>query len=398
LTEIELLAQQHPRLQIVISSRPDSGIERSAHFRVYQLATLTPQDHRPFLELITTSAQRATEIQGAIRKSSSDVKSLLQTPLLLTLLVIVYNAREEVPSSLSEFYEALFHTLLMRHDKTKPGFKRKRDSGLSDPELKKLFEAFCYAARQHDLLVLSDSTLAGLLEQASKVTGIACEGDAFSNDITKVACLMQQEGFQYHFIHKSVAEFHAASFISKTSEENAIRFYSAMSSRTKWSKWRQELEFLSQLDRYRYLRYFYVPSTIEAFRKLGVGDDGLGEISEEVAKEFLNSLQVVVFPREASQPGIHFRFMPGTGEEMRGFVLDTILMDTFHEAFNLCRPHTRLQPTTRSVLLGDYIAESGHLKTASAIVRNVVKNGGYILKTCKAELEVEKKVAEFVSP
>lgn len=172
LSELEALVQRYPRLQIVVTSRPDSGIERSPHFRVYKLAPLTEDDHKPFLERIVDERQRVDEIILAIKKSKDEIRSLLTTPLLLTLLVIIYNSTQEIPDSLSDFYDALFYTLLTRHDKSKPGFRRKRETGLSDSELRKLFEAFCYAARQQDQLVLKESALAALVERAAVATAI----------------------------------------------------------------------------------------------------------------------------------------------------------------------------------------------------------------------------------
>ena len=209
-------------------------------------------------------------------------------------MVIIYNATQEIPSSLSEFYEALFHTLLTRHDRTKPGFRRKRSTALSDSELKRLFEAFCYAARQRDQLALTESAAGELLVSASGITGIACKAEPFLNDITKVACLMQQEGFDYHFLHKSVAEFHAASFISHTSEENARKFYDGVRDQ-KWQKWRQELEFLAQIDRVRYLRYLFVPSATQAFAEFGI-DTNDTDISRGQVLNVMNRMEALTSP------------------------------------------------------------------------------------------------------
>jgi hypothetical protein len=91
------------------------------------------------------------------------------------------------------------------------------------------------------------------------------QSEDFASDVTRAACLKQQEGFEFHFIHKSVVEFHSASFIRHSSEGIARRYYAAMDSR-KWHKWRRELVFPSQIDRVRYLRYFYVPSAVEAMK------------------------------------------------------------------------------------------------------------------------------------
>ena len=395
LSEIEALTQRYPTLQIVVTSRPDSGIERSPYFRVYQLAPLTPDDHKAFLSRIVPERQRVDEIVLAIKKSGNEIKSLLRTPLLLSLLVIVYNSTQEIPSSLSEFYEALFYTLLTRHDKSKPGFRRKRETALSDSELRKLFEAFCYAARQHDQLVLKDSTVGALLERASAATGITCNSEAFIHDMTKVACLVLQEGFEYHFLHKSVVEFHAASFVAKTSEDNARKFYSGTLA-GKWPKWRQELEFLSQVDRHRYLRYFYVPSVTEALDHFGI-DAETGIVSNESATRVLNAVTMTTEDLEQSSddtPSWHFEIHP-----IYKFVASRIVMKSLdrtlhggiHKVARTSQPRTRLP-------FGDYLTTEGSLQFGLSAVQKVINEIISSLHRAKAELQIESRVADFVTP
>ncbi|HEY0684619.1 MAG TPA: NACHT domain-containing protein [Steroidobacter sp.] len=390
LAEIEALAQQYPSLQIVVTSRPDSGIERSPHFRVYQLAALTSHDHRSFLAKIVSERPRVDEIAAAIAKSGTEIRLLLRTPLLLTLLVMVYNSRQEIPSSLSEFYDAIFFTLLTRHDKNKPGFRRKRETGLADSELRKLFEAFCYAARQQDQLVLKETTIGALLERASGATGISCITEAFIHDMTKVACLMLQEGFECHFIHKSVVEFHAASFVSRTSEDNARKFYSGMTP-GKWPKWRQELEFLSQIDRPRYLRYFYVPSALAALQFFGI-DTAQTRITAESATNILNSVTLAL-----RSTGIPWRF--DLAPEL-GFVAEVIAMKSFDRTFHY---ELRLQLATPNAIderirVGDLAAKLGALSACTAHVQEVINEIRTSLSKAEAELAIESRVADFVSP
>jgi len=269
INELELLTQRHTSLQIVVSSRPSSGIERSPHFRVYQLSPLTADDHKPFLEKVVPDQERLKDLLRAIRQSTVQILQLLTTPLMLTLLVIIYKADQTIPNTLSEFYENLFQTLLTRHDRTKPGFTRKRQCALSDRELKTVFEGFCFVTRQKGLLVLNEEQLSESLQVACKVTRTKCEEQGFSEDITKVACLMQEEGFNFHFIHKSVQEFHAASFIRHSHDDLAVKFYSKLVG-PEWSKWQQELIFLSQIDKYRFTKHFHAPSILHAFERLGI--------------------------------------------------------------------------------------------------------------------------------
>jgi len=344
ISDVESLVQQYPDLRIVVSTRPDGGIDASPLFRVYSLAPLTSHDHAPFLLKFTQNQTQVAEIIDAIKKSSVGIQTLLSTPLLLTLLMIVYKATQEIPPSLSAFYDELFRTLAIRHDSNKAGFRRFRATKLSDSELRRLFEAFCYGARQKDLLVINHSTLEVLLTVASKLTGFAVSADDFAKDITKVTCLMQKEGFQYEFIHKTVVEFHAAYFIQRLTEDVAQKFYSALLN-NKWPKWKQELVFLAELDRYRYLKYFFIPSMKLGMSYAGVdADNPPDEIAsgEEVLDSVFRGFTVnaVSYPVDSKQPNKFGAQIQWSSSAMtfatEGFLHKCLsqLMEPVQEAFN----------------------------------------------------------------
>lgn len=396
-TELESLAQRFPRLQMVVTSRPDGELQNSAQFRVYQLAPLTPSDHKPFLDRIENNSQKVREIISAIKKSDAAIGSLLKTPLLLTLLVIVYNATQEIPSSLPEFYDALFQTLLTRHDKTKPGYRRPRKTRLSDLELKRLFEAFCYAVRQRDLLVLKEESADELLKKACAVTNLSAHVEGFLADVSKVACLMEQEGFEYHFIHKSVVEFHAACFIKNTSDEISSRFYGAMLN-TKWRKWGQELEFLSQIDRNRYLRYFYIPSAMNMQQQLNFGVDSRAEISEAKAIQIANFIRVVSAPdsKEDVQQRSEISFTWGDHDE---FLVNEFVMQVVHK---LIRGKVNLtsgpRPVVEQIGLGDYFVDTDTRPVVVSAIRSVVEELRDTFERSNAQLESETHTTDFVAP
>jgi len=122
ITQLDSLVEKYDSLQIFITSRPESAIQNSRHFRVIHLARLESTDHKPFLERIGVSEDDVSRIMKAIKVSSAEISDLLATPLILTLLVVVYKAENAIPTELPEFYEKLFQTLFSKHDTSKPGY------------------------------------------------------------------------------------------------------------------------------------------------------------------------------------------------------------------------------------------------------------------------------------
>lgn len=285
INQIESLLDFYESTQVVITSRPQNDIQSSEYFRVVKISELTGHDRLPFLQKICDPREQANVINDAIIDSKSEIKNLLKTPLLLTLLTIVFNAEQTIPSNFSDFYDKLFQILYTRHDASKPGFKRNKRANLSEEKLELAFSTFCFLLRKEDKTSTTRSEALDLSVKASEISGIIFNADDFLEDITKITCLLIEEGMQYHFIHKSVQEFFCARFIKRLPEEAAIKFYQR--ARSDYSFWSQELIFLKSIDSYRALKNFYIPEIEYYLEKY---DSDLGR--KEFAERFTTNLEI----------------------------------------------------------------------------------------------------------
>jgi hypothetical protein len=237
---------------------------------------LEKDDYAGFLTRLGVLAPKRLEIIDAISRSPSDVSNLINTPLMLTLLVLVYESEKEIPSELPEFFKKLFVTMFSRHDKVKAGFNRSHHSGLSERKLQLFFEVFCFVSMVKGFgRTLNSEQFATAFEKScaySNETLATVEG--FRKDIIKVACLMIEEGFDLvTFLHKSIAEYFAASFITRTSEEKSEKFYKMV--RADFGSWSPVMDFLERIDQYRFYKYYVIPTYAEFFRVVGSAEKNL---------------------------------------------------------------------------------------------------------------------------
>lgn len=262
LHELEFLSQKYPELLIIVTSRPNNAVQKSAAFRVIPVAPLTSGDYIPFISKLGITATQALQIREAIRRSPSKLTSLISTPLMLTMVVIVYQSEYEIPETLPEFFDKLFHVVFTRHDKLKAAYSRKHYSGLSERKLQNLFEAFCFMSMQNNFTrsLSSEQFEMAFDEAAEYVEDCKCESEKFKLDITKVACLMIEEGFDTTtFLHKSIMEYYAASFIKRSADEVAAMFYAEVVPDSRY--WWEVLSFLREIDTFRYSRDFAIPES-----------------------------------------------------------------------------------------------------------------------------------------
>lgn len=257
--EIENYRKKYEKLGVVISSRPQNAIHNLSNFNVYSLASLDTKDYDGFLSKLIIDPVKRFNIVDAITSAPDNIKNVITTPLMLTLLVIVYESEKEIPSTLPDFFEKLFGTVFSRHDRLKAGFDRKHYSGLTETKIQKLFDAFCFMLiQQGEGRTINSTQFKNAFNLAIKYTpDCLCELENFKRDIVDVACLMLDDGFDLvTFLHKSVMEYHAASFIKNSIEDVARKFYSRANQ--DYLKWGAVLLFLSNIDEIRYGREYII--------------------------------------------------------------------------------------------------------------------------------------------
>lgn len=266
---IDRLASSFPSTRILVTSRPNSGIENSPHFDIVPLALLSQHDFSDFFgKILSKDKALAQRITQAVLSSPTQVATLANTPLLATLLTIVYRANQRIPVDFSDFYGELFQILLVRHDNSKSGWERKRKTKLSDREIQQAFEAYCYKLKSEGASSVSKAKALETASQALAALRINADEGHFLTDISKVTCLLQEEGGRLEFLHQSVQEYFAARYILGRPDDVAKSFYGLILSRRRWSTWDQVLRFLSQIDEYRASIHFFIPALEETLQYL----------------------------------------------------------------------------------------------------------------------------------
>ncbi len=285
------------KTQWVISSRPGSlsgHLETIPKLRQHRLAILQEDDFLPFLERLGVEATLRTRLLDAVKQSRAEVKGVLTTPLMLTLLVETFGRSAAVPTNLHDFYIALFNVLAWRHDDLKPLFKRERATSLSNTELQDVFEAFSFLSKEVGIS-LSDEQFSHIARNTARVVKKDFGPEGLKNDLTDAVCLMMRDGIKTAFIHKSIQEFFAAFFVKHNNDEGmAKKIYESIRGQ-KLLTWAEELRFLAKIDEFRFQEYFRLPAIDALFdtmkfdpsRKVGVSKASLREFFAKLHAQFL---------------------------------------------------------------------------------------------------------------
>lgn len=267
LTEIEDLASTKEQLRIIVTTRPNNNIDKSLQFYVVRLDNLCGKEYQTVIQKLTNNAKLTSTLIDRVEKHTAQIKDLLCTPLMVTLLIISYKAYQELPTQLSGFYDSLFQTLLQRHDGSKPGYTRERGCGLDDLQYKRVFETLCILAKESKGSSFSHEDMYRISKNSLEQNGLSEKPDKYLNDIVKITCLILRDGEEYRFIHKSVQEYYTAAFIKNKPEAWVIKFYTRLnnseSNSLRLRTWAKELEFLFEIDKYRYNKYYLLPVILD---------------------------------------------------------------------------------------------------------------------------------------
>lgn len=330
LNELDHLVATSPNCQFIVTSRPNSAIEMSPFFDVWTLDNLLGNEYKNVIGKLADSPKDAETIIQKIEAHKSGVSDLLCTPLLVTLLIISYKSYQKIPEQLSDFYESIFYVLLQRHDGTKPGFIRPRRCSINDNQYREIFDALCYETKKTKKSSFNNQEMYKLVNRAIKISNLNEDPDKYLKDIITVTCLILFEGNEYRFIHRSVQEYYASTFIKNRPESTVIRFYDACIDYSVWRDWDSELTFLSETDKYRYNKFFIL-SLCRKWIAVDTDDEllvGCPPMTIQRAKNIIGPIDIG-WDRDRSPENPDKLFFVGVG--YLGQIMDhSIVLNLFH--------------------------------------------------------------------
>lgn len=295
--EINQLLASNKLLEVAITSRPGAisqHLRDSFDIAQHEIAPISSQDHSAFFSKIGVDAETRTRLLLAIERSRAEIRNLLSTPLMLTLLVITCAGQQELPDTLPEFYDSLFNVLASTHDGTKPGYTRQKATSLSNSELERLFSAFCFVSkskfRRNSLTIRQ---MEEALEKSKEISNTKCTTEGFRTEVTETVCLMLSDGLETAFIHKSIQEYYSARFIHTLDNKNHAEIILRNISATSLFEWNNELQFLEDFRDRTYENTIGSPHAVQLIESLRLKNK-TGAVSWVKLKRFIQTSKISV--------------------------------------------------------------------------------------------------------
>jgi hypothetical protein len=216
--ELESFTDKYPKNLYVISSRPYQSFISFSRFTVLRIKPFTQEQSLRLIDRLEFRPDEPvykqgfrTLIQGALYHTH---QSFIENPLLLTIMLMIYEKSGKIPDQMHIFYRKAYITLYEDHDATKGGFVRASKTGFSMDTVADYFSEFCFRTYNDYMFEYTADEFSRYYSAMIANDGSAPAAD-FLYDLCVNLCLMYMEGSKYHYIHRTFQEYFCALFFSR---------------------------------------------------------------------------------------------------------------------------------------------------------------------------------------
>lgn len=223
--EIDNLVKLYSKNQYLLTSRPYTEIDLLPLFHNFEVCKLSDDDISQFIkkQIPSEESELIDKIIEAINSPENRAyKSFLSNPLLLSMFILTFQSYSSIPPQRSAFYSQVFDALFAVHDSmSKLAFVREKQSGLSKEKIIEVLELFSFMSYFEQKFIFTSIYLNEKLDAIkSKKIDIDFINNKLISDLQIAIGIINKEGTEYTFPHRSLQEYFSARYISSLTDSN----------------------------------------------------------------------------------------------------------------------------------------------------------------------------------
>ncbi|UAK24671.1 NACHT domain-containing protein [Sphingomonas nostoxanthinifaciens] len=227
------LERDYPGIRVIVSSRPDNDRFRSwSSYKVYKVEEFSKDQARSLIRKTRyNEGVKERFLQALESRLFKSHQTFLASPLLTTIMLLTFEEYAEIPTKMHAFYARAFDTLFQKHDADKDQYVRKLKTILPKEDFKLLLSTFCAMSYLEQKFSFSRDaarrTAKAAITYSKQISESISEvlEDDFVCDLTDAVCMLQPDGLDLVFVHRSFQEYFSAVFIEKS---HGTRVYSLL--------------------------------------------------------------------------------------------------------------------------------------------------------------------------
>lgn len=223
-------ADQYKKCSFMVSGREDDRFTSWSDFETYSVCPMKLEEVKTLIEKIPFDRKVKKKFLEALNEEFYKKHiSFLSSPLLASMMLMTFSDTAIIPEKLTGFYDNAFSTLLLWHDATKDSFERNRT--LSVDEFRRVFSTFCLISYYDQSFEFDEGQFRTYISKALTYHKLDLDVDNVKTDFCESVNLLQKDGLNYVFVHRSFQEYFAAECAMRVVSGRSHHFLSAFAER-----------------------------------------------------------------------------------------------------------------------------------------------------------------------
>jgi predicted NACHT family NTPase len=223
--EIDDLARLYNKNFYLLTSRPHTEIDLLPLFYNFEVCELSGEEINSFIakQIPAEETELCRKMIEAVNsKENIAYKTFLSNPLLLSMFILTFQSYSSIPQKKSVFYSQVFDALFSVHDSmSKLAFVREKQSGLAKEQIVEVLKLYSFISYFDEKTVFSELYLNEKLSFIkSKKSDLQFDNQKLIQDLQIAIGILNKEGTDYTFPHRSLQEYFAVTYIASLNEEN----------------------------------------------------------------------------------------------------------------------------------------------------------------------------------
>lgn len=220
LQQLEGFCDQYSDNYFIISSRPNDEFLKFNRFTVISVLPFRKEQSIRLVRKINYDNDIKARFLSELEKDLYDShKEFASNPLLLTIMLLTYENYANIPDKRHIFYANAFDTMLTKHDASKAGYRRELKSKISNDIFVKIFTRFCFNTFINNEIEFSQHKLREYINKSIKGLDFKINIEDYIYDLMNAVCVLQLDGLNYTFTHRSFQEYFTALFLKELPDE-----------------------------------------------------------------------------------------------------------------------------------------------------------------------------------
>src|ERR1700678_3995848 len=138
------------------------------------------------------------------------------------MMLLTFQHYAEIPEKIHVFYDLAFSTLFSKHDALKEVFKREKYTKFPIDVFKRQMSCLCIITYREEKFAFSEAAILYFINLSAQLSDIQFNAGDFLRDMLESVCIMQQDGLDIVFSHRSFQEFFASFYLANMTREKLV--------------------------------------------------------------------------------------------------------------------------------------------------------------------------------